>query len=440
MINIDIPALSTSKIVKALRESLATLQEREAELAKAQRIAQLGSWHWDASTDAVEGSEELHQLFGREVIPPFAEQMDTIYPRAASQQLNAALQEAVGTRIGYDLEVPALRGDGSAMWINARGEAVRNARGEVEGLRGTVQDITERRQAESAQRLAALLFANIQDGAVATDPSGTILAINPAFTAINGYAEAEILGQNMLRLQSGRHDADFYQQMWHAILTTDGWQGEIWNQRNNGGLYLARLSINAVYDQSGKVVNYVGTSSDVTRLKHADHMEYQAHHDVLTGLPNRLLLVSLMEHALKASKRHHSQVAVLYFDLDHFKAVNDTLGHTAGDELLQKVALRLVAHVRDMDTLARLGGDEFVAVLEDVEGPEDAAKVAREFVRLLNQPFVVASGQEACIGGSVGIAMFPMDGDNAEILLQRADAALYRAKAAGRNTYRFHSG
>lgn len=302
----------------ALHESLETLQEREAELAKAQRIAQLGSWYWDARTDAVEGSAELHRLFGREVIPPFAEQINTIYPRAAWQQLNAALQEAVGTGIGYDLELPALRGDGSAMRINARGEAVRNARGEVVGLRGTVQDITER--------------------------------------------------------------------------------------------------------------------------KHADHMEYQAHHDVLTGLPNRLLLVSLLEHALEAGKRHHSQVAVLYFDLDHFKAVNDTLGHTAGDELLQKVALRLVAHVRDMDTLARLGGDEFVAVLEDVEGPEGAAKVAREFVRLLNQPFVMASGQEACIGGSVGIAMFPSDGDNAEILLQRADAALYRAKAAGRNTHRFHSG
>jgi diguanylate cyclase (GGDEF)-like protein/PAS domain S-box-containing protein len=424
---------------QALHESLATLQEREAELAKAQRIAQLGSWHWDARTDAVEGSEELHRLSGRAVIPPFAEQMDTIYPRAAWQQLNAAIQEAVRTGIGYDLELPARRGDGSAMWVNARSEAVRNASGEVVGLRGTVQDITERKQAQSAQRLAALLFANIQDGAVVTDPSGTILAINPAFTAITGYTEAEILGQNMRRLQSGRHDADFYQQMWHTILTTGGWQGEIWNQRNNGEIYLERLSIKAVYDQSGKVVNYIGTSSDLTRLKHADHMEYQAHHDVLTGLPNRLLLVSLLEHALEASKRHHSQVAVLYFDLDHFKAVNDTLGHTAGDELLQKVALRLVAHVRDMDTLARLGGDEFVAVLEDVEGPEGAAKVAREFVRLLQQPFIMASGQEARIGGSVGIAMFPADGDSAEILLQHADAALYRAKAAGRNTYRFHS-
>lgn len=425
---------------RALHESLATLQERETELAKAQHIAQLGSWHWDARTDAVEGSEELHRLFGREVIPPFAEQMETIYPRAAWQQLNAAVQEAVQTGIGYDLELPALRADGTPVWINTRGEAVRNASGEVVGLHGTAQDITERKQAESAQRLAALLFANIQDGAVVTDATGTILAINPAFTAINGYTEAEVLGQNMRRLQSGRHDAAFYQQMWHTILTTGRWQGEIWNRRNNGEIYLERLSINTVYDKGGEVVNYVGTSSDLTGLKHADQMEYQAHHDVLTGLPNRLLLMSLLEHALEVSRRHHSQVAVLYFDLDHFKAVNDTLGHPAGDELLQKVALRLVAHVRDMDTLARLGGDEFVAVLEDVEGPESAAKVAGEFVRLLNQPFVMAAGQQACIGGSVGIAMFPKDGDSAEILLEHADAALYRAKAAGRNTYRFHSG
>ena len=425
---------------RALHESLATLQERETELAKAQRIAQLGSWHWDARTDAVEGSAELHRLFGREVIPPFAQQVETIYPRAAWQQLNTAFLEAVRTGIGYDLELPALHGDGTPIWINARGEAVRNASGEVVGLHGTVQDITDRKQAESAQRLAALLFANIQDGAVVTDPSGTILAINPAFTAINGYSEADIFGQNMRLLQSGRHDAAFYQEMWHAILDTGGWQGEIWNRRKNGKIIPEWLSIKAVYDKSGAVVNYVGTYTDLTGLKHADQMEYQAHHDALTGLPNRLLLMSLLEHALEVSRRHNSQVAVLYFDLDHFKAVNDTLGHPAGDELLQKVALRLVAHVRDMDTLARLGGDEFVAVLEDVKGPESAAKVAREFVRLLNQPFVVAAGQEARIGASVGIAMFPTDGDSTEILLQHADAALYRAKAAGRNTYRFHSG
>ncbi len=304
----------------------------------------------------------------------------------------------------------------------------------------SMHDTTERKWTQAAQRWAALLFVNIQDGAVVTDRQGAVLAVNPAFTAITGYTEADILGENMRRLQSGRQDRAFYAQMWNTILATGGWQGEIWNRRHNGESYLQLLSIHAVFDQAGEVANYVGTFSDLTRLQHAQQMEYLAHHDALTGLPNRLQLMSRLEHALEVSKRHGSLGAVLFFDLDHFKAVNDAWGHADGDELLQQVAARISARMRDMDTLARLGGDEFVAVLESIEGPDNAATVASEFVRLLGQPFVLAGGHEAAISGSVGIAMFSGDNDSAETLLGQADAALYWAKAEGRNTYRFHPG
>jgi diguanylate cyclase (GGDEF)-like protein/PAS domain S-box-containing protein len=307
-------------------------------------------------------------------------------------------------------------------------------------IQSSMRDITVRKQAQEVRRWAALLFANIQDGAVVTDQNGTILAVNPAFTYITGYSEADILGQNMRRLQSGRQDRAFYQQMWHTILTTGGWQGEIWNRRMNGEIYLERLTIHAALDEQGTVVNYVSTSTDLTHVKRADQMAHLAHHDALTGLPNRLQLLSRLEHALETAKRHCNMGGVLFFDLDRFKAVNDTWGHPAGDDLLQQVARRLSTRMRDMDTLARFGGDEFVAVLEGLDGPQSVATLAGELVQLLGLPFTLAGGQEVHIGGSIGIAMFPTDGDSVETLLRHADTALYRAKADGRNTYRFHVG
>jgi len=229
--------------------------------------------------------------------------------------------------------------------------------------------------------------------------------------------------------------------MWDGITRGGAWQGEIWDRRKNGECFPVWLSITAVCSDEGGVTHYVATHTDITLRKAAeDDIKQLAFYDPLTGLPNRRLLQDRLHQAMSQAKRERGRLALLFLDLDKFKPVNDAFGHQTGDELLQAVAQRLQACVRESDTVARLGGDEFVAVLEDVKGPESAAKVAREFVRLLNQPFVVAAGQEARIGASVGIAMFPTDGDSTEILLQHADAALYRAKAAGRNTYRFHSG
>lgn len=338
-----------------------------------------------------------------------------------------------------DLELQLTRLDqGWQRLCNFSGSLVHDSNGAPLLALLCIRDITDRKAQEEARHLATMLFTNIQDGAVVTDRDGAIVAVNPAFTAITGYSEAEILGENMRFLHSGRHDASFYQQMWHAIHTAGVWQGEIWNRRKNGELYLERLAINAVQNQHGKVTNYVGTFTDITCLKHAHQMEYLAHHDVLTGLPNRLQLLSRLEHALEIARRRHSQGALLFFDLDEFKVVNDTWGHLLGDELLQQLAKRLIARLRDMDTVARLGGDEFVAVIEDIGGQESAATVATQLVQIINKPFSLSGGQAAHIGCSIGIALFPSDGDSAESLLRHADAALYRAKREGKNTYRFH--
>lgn len=334
------------------------------------------------------------------------------------------------------VEVQFIRLDGAIIDVEVHGTAI--VYDGLPAIHSSMRDITTRKRAQEVQRWAAMLFANIHDGAAVTDRHGVILAINPAFTLINGYAAAEIVGRNMRVVHSGRQDATFYAQMWQAIRVHGAWQGEVWNRRQNGEIYLSRLAIGAVYDPAGEVTNYVSTSVDLTRLKHADRMEHLAHHDALTGLPNRLQLMLRLNHALEIRQRQGGLGAVLFLDLDRFKAVNDTWGHPAGDDLLQQVAKRLATRMRAMDTLARLGGDEFVAVLESIEKADNAATLADEFVRLLNQPFVLVGGQEVQIGGSVGIAMFPTDADSAETLLLHADAALYRAKEAGRNTYRFH--
>jgi diguanylate cyclase (GGDEF)-like protein/PAS domain S-box-containing protein len=301
-----------------------------------------------------------------------------------------------------------------------------------------MRDVTERNAAQSEQRWAALLFANIQDGAVVTDKQGSILAINPAFTAMSGYSETELIGANMRLMQSGRQGRDFYVQMWQSITLTGGWAGEIWNRRKNGEIYLERLAIHVAYDATGEIANYVSTSTDLTRYKHADQMEHLAHHDTLTGLPNRFQLMLRLQHALDTSKRSQRLGAVLFFDLDHFKRVNDTWGHPAGDELLQQVARRVGGRLRDTDLLARMGGDEFVVVLESVDALESVGAFARDLIQLISQPFVLTGGYEATIGASVGIAMLLKDGNSTEALLRHADMALYRAKAEGRNTFCFY--
>ena len=300
-------------------------------------------------------------------------------------------------------------------------------------------EMEERRRAEDRLRQAATVFSSAQNGIVITDAEGRVVAVNPAFTTITGHTEPEAIGRTMRLLHSGVQDKAFYQEMWRALQDEGCWQGEIWNVRKNGEPFLEWLTVNTVRNDNGAVVNYIGVFSDITHVERAYQLEKLAHHDVLTGLPNRLLLLSRLNHAIDRAQRDGQTGAVLFFDLDRFKHVNDSLGHTAGDELLRSVSARLQEHLRSADTLARLGGDEFIIVLEELADPEHAATVARSLIEHLHQPFWLAGGQEVYIGASVGISLFPADGDTSGQLIQRADTALYQAKERGRGTYRFYT-
>ncbi|MBK1718212.1 EAL domain-containing protein [Thiocystis violacea] len=320
------------------------------------------------------------------------------------------------------------------------GVPVRDPSGEIIGIAGVGQDISEHLRDQARLRLAATVLENTREGVVVTDAPGRIVAINHAFSEITGYTEAEALNSTSNLLKSGRHERVFYQALWASIMQTGHWQGEIWNRRKNGEIFPAWLTISTVRNERGEVTNYVGVLSDISQVKQSEaRLEHLAHYDPLTDLPNRLLLNSRLEHAIHRARRNRDKVAVLFIDLDRFKHVNDSLGHPVGDELLQAVARRLDERMRSEDTLARLGGDEFVVVLESIEHSSEAGAVAKLIIELMEQPFLLPGQREIYLGASIGISLYPDNGDDTTQLLRNADTAMYQSKAQGRNTYRYYT-
>ena len=229
----------------------------------------------------------------------------------------------------------------------------------------------DQRRAESELRLAATVFASSAEGVTITDPAGTILAVNKAFTKITGYTEVEVVGQNPRILQSGRQDVTFYRDMWAALVANGSWRGELWNRRKDGGVFPEWITISAVKDADGRTTNYVGVFTDIGDAKQAQQeLDFLAHHDALTGLPNRTLLLDRLGQAIRRAAEAGEEVAVVHIDLDRFGDVNDALGHLVGDELLRAAAARIRDQLAAGETLARLGGDEFVLVLEHCQGAE----------------------------------------------------------------------
>ncbi len=282
------------------------------------------------------------------------------------------------------------------------------------------------------------MIEHMPESVLVTDTQGTIKFVNPAFTRVTGYSFQEIVGQNPKILQSGRQDTRFYQDMWETIAKDNHWQGEIWNRRKNGEVYPEWLSISAVRNDQNKITNYIGVFTDITLRKISENtLQYLAYHDSLTRLPNRTLFFDRLTQALAQADRSKDLIAVLYVDLDHFKLINDTLGHEAGDSLLKMVSLRLQKCIRKGDTLARIGGDEFVIVLVNVIDFDNTKIIATKILETLSKPFRLRSKQDSYVTASIGISMYPFDGQKAEQLLTVSDRAMYKAKKIGMNCYSF---
>lgn len=305
--------------------------------------------------------------------------------------------------------------------------------GGIDCMLTIARDITERHLMQEKLQLAATVFENTAEGVLITDIDQRISAVNRAFSEITGYSEIEALGQTPRLLASGQHDSAFYAAMWHQLTAEGHWQGEIYNKRKNGELYPGWLTISAVRNQEREITHFVAVFADISSLKHAQaKLDYQAHHDPLTGLPNRALFESRLQTVLTCPQVSSRQGAVLFLDLDRFKHINDSLGHPVGDLLLKGIAQRLKEQVRDVDTVARLGGDEFIILLPGLHRPSDASAIANKLLACFNAPFE-AGEHEFFTSASIGISLYPQDGTDVASLIRNADAAMYRSKAKGRN-------
>ncbi|MDD5295757.1 MAG: EAL domain-containing protein [Rhodocyclaceae bacterium] len=334
-----------------------------------------------------------------------------------------------------ELETHILSTFGRDIWVHARLSCFSSS-GEPH-LLIMLYDITGERLAEEELRLAASVFHNSAEGVMVTDASAVIVSVNPAFTEITGYTEAEALGQTPRLLRSDHQGAEFYRAMWETLTREGRWQGEVWNRKKGGEAYLEWLTINRVADGEGVPVRYVGVFHDITEMRRKDeHIHHMAFHDSLTGLPNRALMQDRLHHALQRARREGNRLSLIFIDLDRFKSVNDGLGHDVGDLLLQEVACRIKCLLRSSDTVARLGGDEFVVLMENLVETGHCASLAQDILAEISRPMSLR-GHTVEIGASLGMAFFPEDGSDPLELMKRADMAMYAAKSAGRNTYRF---
>jgi diguanylate cyclase (GGDEF)-like protein/PAS domain S-box-containing protein len=284
-------------------------------------------------------------------------------------------------------------------------------------------------QTKQKPNLAAAVFESTSQGIIIIDRRHCIVSVNPAFIALTGYTQDEIKGKNPLYLKSDRHNEAFYENIWRSLEKKGIWEGEIWNRRKNGETYPSWHTISPIYNSdTGKLSHYVSVFSDITPIKRQQaDVDLLAYHDPLTGLPNRLLFTDRLEHALSVLTRLNTQVALLFFDLDGFKDINDTLGHTVGDSLLQTVAGRMQSALRDGDTVARFGGDEFVVLTESCRSRAGLESVAEKIIAEISQPIQVDE-QKIVVQTSVGIALAPADGADSQALVRAADEAMYRAK------------
>ncbi|NNM79053.1 MAG: diguanylate cyclase [Gallionella sp.] len=291
------------------------------------------------------------------------------------------------------------------------------------------------RNSEKSMRLASLIYQSNADAILVTDENNLIVDVNPAFSRITGYTREEVLGKNPRIMKSGLHDEVFYRKMWDGIVNQGHWQGEIWDKNKGGDTYVKNINIVVLRHGDGAVYRHVAQFSDITEKKEKDQLiHWQANYDPLTNLPNRRLFHDRLGQAIKMAHRTKSPVALLFIDLDHFKEINDNLGHEVGDALLMEAAIRIKSCVRESDTVSRLGGDEFTVVLPDVSDLSQAERIANNIVDEMARAFgFVNDKTDYFISASVGIAIYPDDATTMESLIRCADKAMYMAKSSGRS-------
>ncbi len=293
-------------------------------------------------------------------------------------------------------------------------------------------------QQTDRQSLLVKALTSVANAVFITDEAGQIIWVNEAFSKLSGYSPQESLGQTPALLQSGKQGQSFYARLWDTILSGQVWQGEVIDRRKDGSLYVVDEVITPLFNEHGGIANFIAIQHDISKRKKEGAIDhYLAYHDALTGLPNRLFFLNVVQLALANARRGNYRLALLFLDLDAFKPVNDRLGHRAGDKLLSIIAERLRSSIRRQDTVARFGGDEFAILLGDLADRALASSLAAKVLEAITQPFAL-EGKTINVGASIGVSIFPDDGDDTKTLLTCADRAMYEAKRHGGNCYHFY--
>ncbi len=434
-------------IRRLLVQMLAASRREQAAQAEIQRSQRLLTALIDSSSDAIFAKD----LAGRYLL--FNRETTRITGKGAEQALGhddtamfppeqAAMIRANDCRVidlnqitSYEETLQTI--DGERVFLATKGP-LRDGNGQVIGLFGISRDITERKAQEQQLQLAAQVFAQGREGVTVTDAQGDIRMVNRAFTEITGYSEAEALGRNPRFLKSGRQGAEFYSAMWAALTASGHWAGEIWNQKKDGTAYPQWLAISALRDSQDQTTHYVASFTDLSSTKAAENrIQWLSHFDPITGLPNRTLLQSRTEQSIAMVQRGGEPLTLLMLSINNFRAINDALGHQVGDALLNAMARRLSAAVRDQDTVAHLSGKEFVLVLPGTAS-SGAAHLAAQLLLVLGEPHDLDT-QETSLSASIGIASYPDDGLEFDLLLKSAEIAMHAAQARGHDSFAFFS-
>ncbi len=426
-------------------ENIADLKTAEAELRRSESelreiIDNLPDtfYRTDAEGRVVLVSRRVEELLGWRVEEMIGRPLADLYvePDGRTRFLQI-LADNGGTLSSFEVEVR--RKDGARIWVATNSHYWCDSSGTILGVEGAVRDITASKRAQDMLAQAAVVFETAAEAALITDHENRIVAVNPAFTEITGYTESEVLGKAPVFLRSGRHPESFFVQQGETVRKHGRWQGDIWHRCRDGKVIPTWQTTSTVRGDQGELIYHVSLFADITPIKDTQQqLDHLAHHDALTGLPNRLMFNDRLTHAIANARRHGTLLAVLFMDMDRFKDINDSFGHPAGDRLLCDAAERLLATVRNQDTVVRLGGDEFLVMMEDIREPEDAAVLASKLLKAFEPAFSVA-GHDLRLTLSIGISVFPRDGDDVPTLLKHADSAMYRAKEEGRNGFNFYT-
>jgi diguanylate cyclase (GGDEF)-like protein/PAS domain S-box-containing protein len=426
--------LQTTLARHASEQALAHSEQR---LQLAMEAAGLGVWEWELGSGRFTVDGLFDQVLGEppealnETIERFLDRLHPLDRDRASETL--ALAVSTGGTVNGCFH---LMGTHGAAYIEVHARAYRH--GQVERLIGVIKDVSEQRRMEEELKQSAAVFQTISEGLFTLDANGRLTSANPAFSVLTGYELEEIFGRDPEDfLHARRHSDQFYQ----LLVAEKGgnWQGEIWCKRKNGEVFPVWECVRAVFEKGGGVSHYVAAISDITPLRRAEEkINHLAYHDPLTGLPNRMLFHDRLKLVLERAAREAKMCAVLFLDLDGFKSINDTLGHSSGDLLLQTVAARIKGEMRGSDTVARLGGDEFVVLVSDLARPDIANLMARKLLDVLSLPLELA-GERIAVSASAGIAIYPNDGVDSQSLMSAADTAMYAAKSEGKNRACFYT-